>query len=196
MLKIIYGLVVIALVAGAVQWYLTSTASAPPAVPADEEVACTMDAKMCPDGSAVGRSGPTCSFAACPGVEVPADQLVDVTEKADLITVATPEPGNYIASPLTVSGMARGYWFFEASFPVSLVNWDGLIIAEGVATAQSDWMTEDFVPFTVELTFTSPYQDGDPDFMQRGALILQRDNPSGLPENDNAIEIPIMFVAE
>lgn len=31
-----------------------------------ESVACTMDAKICPDGSAVGRSGPKCEFAPCP----------------------------------------------------------------------------------------------------------------------------------
>ncbi len=29
-------------------------------------VACTDEAKICPDGSAVGRTGPNCSFAACP----------------------------------------------------------------------------------------------------------------------------------
>jgi len=29
--------------------------------------ACTMEAKLCADGSAVGRSGPNCEFAACPG---------------------------------------------------------------------------------------------------------------------------------
>jgi hypothetical protein len=28
---------------------------------------CTMDAKICADGSAVGRSGPNCEFAPCPG---------------------------------------------------------------------------------------------------------------------------------
>ncbi|MFA5929995.1 MAG: Kazal-type serine protease inhibitor family protein [Candidatus Micrarchaeia archaeon] len=28
--------------------------------------ACTADAKICPDGSAVGRAGPNCEFAACP----------------------------------------------------------------------------------------------------------------------------------
>ena len=28
--------------------------------------ACTMEAKLCPDGSYVGRSGPTCEFAKCP----------------------------------------------------------------------------------------------------------------------------------
>jgi len=30
-------------------------------------VACTMDAKLCPDGSAVGRSGSKCEFTLCPG---------------------------------------------------------------------------------------------------------------------------------
>lgn len=32
----------------------------------ENTVACTMEAKICPDGSAVGRSGPKCEFAPCP----------------------------------------------------------------------------------------------------------------------------------
>lgn len=32
-------------------------------------VACTMEAKICPDGSAVGRSGSNCEFTACPLIE-------------------------------------------------------------------------------------------------------------------------------
>jgi hypothetical protein len=47
-----------------------------PGVPAAApEPACTRDAKICPDGSAVGRTGPACEFAACPegdGDESPA----------------------------------------------------------------------------------------------------------------------------
>lgn len=35
----------------------------------DELVACTMDAKICPDGSAVGRTGPDCEFSACQDFE-------------------------------------------------------------------------------------------------------------------------------
>ncbi len=31
-------------------------------------VACTMEAKQCPDGSYVGRSGPKCAFAECPSI--------------------------------------------------------------------------------------------------------------------------------
>lgn len=30
---------------------------------------CTMDAKICPDGSSVGRTGPDCEFSPCPGDE-------------------------------------------------------------------------------------------------------------------------------
>ncbi len=33
----------------------------------DEQVFCTMEAKLCPDGSYVGRQGPRCEFAPCPG---------------------------------------------------------------------------------------------------------------------------------
>lgn len=35
-------------------------------MPAGENIACTMDAKQCADGSYVGRIGPNCEFAPCP----------------------------------------------------------------------------------------------------------------------------------
>lgn len=31
-------------------------------------IACTMEAKICPDGSAVSRGGPNCDFAQCPSI--------------------------------------------------------------------------------------------------------------------------------
>lgn len=36
---------------------------------AESPVACTLDARICPDGSAVGRVGPDCEFAPCPSEE-------------------------------------------------------------------------------------------------------------------------------
>lgn len=33
-----------------------------------KEIACTLEARICPDGSAVGRTGLNCEFAACPPV--------------------------------------------------------------------------------------------------------------------------------
>jgi hypothetical protein len=156
-------------------------------------VMCTLDAMQCPDGSFVGRTGPNCEFV-CPELPtVPEDVQAQIDAKADMITVANPRPLTTITNPLRITGHARGNWFFEASAPVSLVNWDGLVIAEGIITAEEDWMTTEFVPFSAELTFVSPYKTGDQDFMKRGALIFKKDNPSGLPENDDALEIPITF---
>lgn len=147
--------------------------------PNPEPVACTMDAMVCPDGSAVGRVGPNCEFAPCP----------EVSPKNDLIRVTSPASQSVITSPVTITGMARGTWFFEGSFPISIVNWDGLIVGEGVATAQGEWMTEDFVPFTASITYTidpqTPYN--------RGTIILRKDNPSGLPEHDDSMEVPVML---
>lgn len=101
-----------------------------------------------------------------------------------------------ITSPLTIEGEARGMWYFEASFPVVLTNWDGLIIAEGFTQAEGEWMTEEYVPFKTTLTFESPYNEGDPEFMNYGSLILQKDNPSGLPEHDDAFELPVTFAPQ
>jgi len=36
------------------------------AVSTPAAVACTLEAKICPDGSSVGRTGPNCEFAPCP----------------------------------------------------------------------------------------------------------------------------------
>lgn len=130
-------------------------------------------------------------------VTVPLDPVIvaDIEAHKDLIMLTSPEPNETISSPLTLTGKARGTWYFEGSFPVILTDWDGRIIAEQVATARGPWMTEDFVPFTLTFSFTSSYHAGDPDFMQRGSLILRKDNPSGLPEHDDALEIPIIFSA-
>lgn len=54
-------------------WVVISVMAAPPKSPdLPEGIACPMDAKICPDGSSVGRVGPNCEFAACPGeVSIP-----------------------------------------------------------------------------------------------------------------------------
>lgn len=73
--KILFGLVVLFLVVGVVYLIWPKKIVAPVMPSPPEEVACTMEAKMCPDGKTfVGRVGPNCEFAACPSptVETPA----------------------------------------------------------------------------------------------------------------------------
>lgn len=109
-------------------------------------------------------------------------------EKMDLIQLDSPRPNTQVSSPLTIKGKARGTWFFEASFPIKLIDDQGIVIGNAIATAQGEWMTEDFVPFTASLSFT-------PTKSIKGKLILQKDNPSGLPENDNSLEIPLLLTS-
>ncbi|MDO8425749.1 MAG: Gmad2 immunoglobulin-like domain-containing protein [bacterium] len=107
-------------------------------------------------------------------------------EISDRIHVTSPRPNAAIANPLTVTGEARGTWFFEATFPVRIEREDGTVLVQHYAQAQGEWMTENFVPFTATLTFDAPTSG-------RGTLILERSNPSDLPEHDAELRIPITF---
>jgi hypothetical protein len=111
--------------------------------------------------------------------------------KSDLIIVEEPLAGTTISSPLTVKGKARGTWYFEGDFPLILTDWDGKIIAEWYATALDDWMVESFVPFEGVIEFEDPgFSNG---YINRGTLIFRKDNPSGISQYDDALEIPVFF---
>lgn len=108
-------------------------------------------------------------------------------EKNDLIRTNYPRPNQEISSPLKIEGEARGNWFFEASFPIALINEEGNVISQGIATAKTDWMTEEFVSFSSNLEFEKQPSG------TFGRLLLKKDNPSGLPEHDDVLEVPIIF---
>lgn len=108
------------------------------------------------------------------------------TTYADLVRLDTPRAGEVVHSPLTISGVARGQWYFEATFPFRLEDADGTVITQGFATAQGEWMTTEFVPFVGEVLFEAPGTSS-------GKLIIERSNPSGLPEQADEFSIPIRF---
>ena len=111
---------------------------------------------------------------------------VTISGKGDVIQVSAPQPNAVVTSPMTITGQARGTWYFEASFPVKLYDGYGRLLGSVPAQAQSDWMTEDFVPFKATLSFAVPSTDS-------GTLVLENDNPSGMPENADELRIPIKF---
>lgn len=117
----------------------------------------------------------------------PATTTMSGPDVADMIVVKHPVPGARIASPLLIQGEARGPWYFEASFPIEIRDASGAVIVQAPAQAQGEWMTEQFVPFAATLTF--PQQpSGSP-----GTLVVRNDNPSGLPEHERFLRIPIIF---
>jgi len=135
-------------------------------------------------GSPIMESYPRrCNY----GEETFTENIGNELENTDLIYLNTPRPNQVIKSPFIILGEARGGWYFEGNFPVVLTDWNGLIIAEGLAFAKGEWMTTEFVPFEAELAFKTPI------YKNNGSLILKKSNPSGLPENDDALEIPVTF---
>lgn len=114
------------------------------------------------------------------------EDIGNALEKQNLIRVFSPLPNEQIKSPLTVKGEARGTWFFEASFPVKVLDANGVELAAIPAQAKSDWMTSDFVEFEAAVEFQLSAT-------ATGTLVLKKDNPSGLPENDDELVIPVRF---
>ncbi|HRY62445.1 MAG TPA: Gmad2 immunoglobulin-like domain-containing protein [Candidatus Paceibacterota bacterium] len=113
--------------------------------------------------------------------------IKNIQEQENLnVVVFSPKANEAISSPYKITGKARGTWFFEASFPVILRDKSGKELGIAVAQATSDWMTEDFVNFVAEIKF-------EPAGLKEGELIFKKDNPSGLPENDAEIVLPVRF---
>ena len=102
------------------------------------------------------------------------------------LTVETPRKGATVTSPLEVGGRAPGSWSFEADFPIEILDADRHSVAEGHATVKGEWMTEDDVDFAGTIEFDVPPSAS-------GFLVLHKANPSGLPKNDDAVEVPIRF---
>jgi Immunoglobulin-like domain of bacterial spore germination len=107
------------------------------------------------------------------------------TSSSEIINVSLPQPYATSSGSLLVSGKARGQWYFEGSFPIQVRDSDNNLIASAIAQAQGEWMTEEFVPFTATLSFASTTYRGPAD------VVLLKDNPSGLPENEDSVTIPI-----
>src|SRR3989344_8354890 len=100
------------------------------------------------------------------------EDIGDAVEKVDLIKVFSPGYRAEVKTPVTITGEARGNWYFEGSFPIEVKDNNGKVIGNGIAQASGEWMTEDFVPFEAKIEFTSPGPN------QSGTIVLKKDNPS------------------
>jgi len=94
--SILISIVFASLFLTAFYFYETRTTK-PLSVVEPTPVACTEEAKMCPDGSAVGRTGPLCEFAECPTV----DQRIEST--TTLITTEWMLGGSGVQNGITIS---------------------------------------------------------------------------------------------
>ena len=103
-----------------------------------------------------------------------------VNATANNIVIDLPFPGAVTGKAFSVLGKARGGWYFEASFPIEVQDTNGNILATGIAQAQTDWMTTEFVPFKADIKVPDTY-------IGKAKLVLKKDNPSGMSVNDASV---------
>ena len=141
------------------------------------------DAWICTDDGWAKHGNPAGARPSAPCADK--TQSPEIIPEKETIRVFSPTSGATVKSPLTISGEASG-WYFEGVFPIELVDAEGKVLASGNVTAGGDWMTTDFVPFSGKLEFKAGKA-------KQGTLIFKKDNPSGLPENDASLRVPVKF---
>lgn len=66
MKKIIILIIILLIIWGGYKYFTRNNQTIEEIPSRTDEIMCTMDARMCPDGSYVGRNGPECKFQTCP----------------------------------------------------------------------------------------------------------------------------------
>lgn len=115
----------------------------------------------------------------------PASKGADAAPLDTKVVVTSPRQGAMVSRSFTIKGSAPGGWFFEAVFPVMVRDRDGNVIGRTQGKAQGDWTQPGPIPFTAQVFLDAGYTGP-------ATVILMRDNPSGLPQNDDSVEIPVV----
>lgn len=101
-LLLVFGGLVILLIGLSAGFVLVKSASTEKPNVKPTGIACTMEAKICPDGSSVGRSGPNCEFTPCPQSTISQTSPTPTTIQTSTITDPT-------ASWKTYTNTKNGY---------------------------------------------------------------------------------------
>ena len=118
---------------------------------------------------------------------IPSSVAPSPTSNPELPIVSTPSANMKVVSPLKVTGTVPAGWMFEGVFPIKLVDANQKLIVQGQAkeTVPGSWQSGNPVDFTATLTFKTSSASG--------FLILQNDNPSGIPGNAKSFQVPVVF---
>lgn len=120
-----------------------------------EPVACTLEAKMCPDGSAVGRTGPSCEFEACafpPNVEFKDAGIAFALPEGYVKGVQEPGADGYVENQLDFFEKPSAsenvpHFISVYSYPIEDEKDGDGVILKNTRYEPSDMQAEDFSKF-------------------------------------------------
>jgi hypothetical protein len=108
-----------------------------------------------------------------------------ISDKGVEFVIYSPLDTNAVTCPFVLTGKVPGNWFFEAEFQVRIISRTGEEITSSIASAYGDWMTEEYVDFSAEIFC--------PECKGNAIVILQKNNPSDLEQNDDVATFDIKF---
>lgn len=88
-----------------------------------------------------------------------------------------------VTSPFVVMGQVPGSWSFEGTFQLELKRKNGNSLTAKSVQLRGEWTTEELVPFDAAVSYSG--------YTGEATLVLRKDNPSGLPSNDDTVIIPL-----
>ncbi len=115
--------------------------------------------------------------------ELPPTKPTYTNATSGVISAEIPAPDSVTGKEFEVRGTASG-WYFEGSFPIEILDANGKVLVAVPAQAQSDWITSAPVRFIAKIKVPTTY-------IGKAIILLKKDNPSGLPENDASMSFPI-----
>lgn len=115
------------------------------------------------------------------------DQMISSFSLIPAVSLSSPESMQVVSSPIQVTGQAPGTWFFEGQIQAVLVDQNDNELGSISIQTKENWMTESAVNFSGQLPFTPPSTGSS------GELIIRKENPSGLPENEREVRMTVRF---
>ncbi|MDB5264929.1 MAG: hypothetical protein JWN64_500 [Parcubacteria group bacterium] len=118
------------------------------------DTACTLEAKICPDGTSVGRTGPNCAFAACvaPNVELASAGIAFALPAGYVKGVQEPGADGFVENMLDFyqkpGASTVPHYISVYSYPISAGKTADAIILENTRYQPSDMQAQDFSRFT------------------------------------------------
>ncbi len=104
---------------------------------------------------------------------------------ADFVSLSI-APGSIITDVVTITGEIKGVYFFEGKAQGLLLDENKKVLDTFSLDATSNWLTADAVSFKTTVDTTSALPGP-------GYLRFKNDNPSGDPEKDKYIDVPIVI---
>lgn len=107
------------------------------------------------------------------------------TKEGLTFTLSSPLPKSELGCTFLLSGKMPREWFFENVFPYR-IEIEGVEVVRGLVQSHDDYTVKEMLTFSQELECIGKC-------LGNSEIILRRDNPSGLEENDDEYRIPVKF---